>query len=108
MADQVLMSLTNALPGEDADFNAWFDEHVDEVLSVEGVVSARRFKLAAAQVPGAAPSEHQYFAIYEIEGDLEATLQRMYERRATGQNAPKRGIADDQTRIWAFEQITTP
>jgi hypothetical protein len=108
MTDRILMSLTNALPGEDAEFNAWFDEHLEEVLSVPGVISARRFKLADAQVPGAAPSEHQYFAIYEIEGDLEATLQQMYDRRVSGQNVPKRGIADDQTRIWAFEAITTP
>jgi hypothetical protein len=105
MSESILISFTNSEPGRDAEFNEWFDEHVREVLSVPGVVSARRFRLAAAQVPGATESAHQYFAIYEIDGDLEETLQQLWERRAGGLNVRKRGIADDETQIWAFEQF---
>jgi hypothetical protein len=105
MSDKVLISLTNAAPGQELEFNTWFDEHVLEVLQVDGVVSARRFELSGAQLDGAPASDHQYLAIYEIEGDTEAVLGRMLARRRDGLNVPKRGIDDSVTKIWAFDQL---
>jgi len=60
---------TNAVDGRDAEFNAWYSgPHLDDLRRLPGVVSARRFRIADAQVRDP-PSAHRYLAIYEIETD---------------------------------------
>src|SRR5690606_37901281 len=103
MPNNVIISLTRAAPGHEEEFESWFDEHLSEVLQVEGVLSARWFALAAEQLVGTPPSSHQYLAIYEISGDTARIWNDLAARRANGLNVPKRGIDDEQTRIWAFD-----
>lgn len=107
MAHNVIVSLTSALPGKEEEFALWFDEHLREVLHVEGVRSARRFSLAASQLPGADASEHGCLAIYEIDGDTANIWSELTARRTRGLNVPKRGIDDARTRIWAFDEVTS-
>jgi hypothetical protein len=58
------------------EYNQWYDSvHLRDVLAVEGVRSATRFKLAADQMfDDDAPGE--YLAIYEIEADDLAAVGR--------------------------------
>ena len=68
---------SNALAGKDDAFNRWYDEtHLPEVLQIEGVNAAQRFRLSAHQLQ---PDQaHQYLAIYDIDSDdVEATLERL-------------------------------
>lgn len=104
MSSYTFMALSNAKPGREDDYNAWFDgAHVPEVLAVEGFVSVQRLRLAAAQrTPG--PHPYRYAALYRIEtADIEATLSAL--GRAI-QNGTKTDAGDPQQRaIWVFEPL---
>lgn len=67
MAKQILVVVTNPIPGQEDEYNRWYSEqHLDDVLRVPGMVAAQRFKVAldsAKSLPG------PYLAIYEIETD---------------------------------------
>ena len=65
-------------PDKDADYNKWYnDTHLAEIVSVEGIVSARRF----APMDGNGP----YIAIYELDcDDLDAVVQRLGALGASG------------------------
>jgi hypothetical protein len=65
-------------PDKDADYNKWYnDTHLAEIVSVEGIVSARRF----APMDGNGP----YIAIYELDcDDLDAVVRRLGELGTSG------------------------
>ena len=77
------MAFTNAMDGREEEFNDWYDrQHVPDVLSVPGFVSAQRFVAADAQMTSV---QHKYMTIYEIEtDDLAATLSAFGTRAAEG------------------------
>jgi hypothetical protein len=55
-------------PGvSDEDFNRWYDAHLDEILSVKGFRSARRFQLEPVVGEGALP--FRFICVYETDGD---------------------------------------
>jgi hypothetical protein len=62
---------------DEADFNAWYDAHLDEILSIPGFVSAQRFRLEPVVVDDDVPVRYRYLALYEIEGDPEDLLAAM-------------------------------
>ncbi|MEH3067010.1 MAG: hypothetical protein PGN15_02800 [Aeromicrobium erythreum] len=64
---------TNPVSDADAErFNTWYDEvHVPQVVErVDGIVAARRYELASAQLaPAEALPAHRYLAVYDIASD---------------------------------------
>ncbi|OBI23620.1 MULTISPECIES: DUF4286 family protein [unclassified Mycobacterium] len=58
-------------PDREDEYNTWYDQiHIPELLTLTGIVAARRFR----PVDGNGP----YVAIYELEGDdLQAVLDNM-------------------------------
>ena len=84
-------------PDREADYHKWYnDTHLAEVVSVEGIVSARRF----APVDGNGP----FIAIYELDADdLAATLKRLGALGRSGQMSPLEDLQLDPppvTRIY--------
>ncbi|MDT5370568.1 MAG: hypothetical protein QOC62_4999 [Mycobacterium sp.] len=65
-------------PDREADYHKWYnDTHLAEIVSVDGIVSARRF----APTDGNGP----FVAIYELDcDDLDAVVERMGELGASG------------------------
>jgi hypothetical protein len=65
-------------PDREADYHKWYnDTHLAEIVSVDGIVSARRF----APTDGKGP----FIAIYELDcDDLDAVIQRLGELGASG------------------------
>lgn len=63
--------LTQALPGREAEFEAWYDnQHIPDVARVPGVVSARRFHVETVMSNAATPPlPWVSLALYEIESD---------------------------------------
>jgi len=83
----------------DEEFNAWYDAHLPEILSIPGFVSARRYRLEPVVKDAAEPVSYRYLAAYEIEGDPETLLEEMAklrlgtvdtyaERKALGDEGP--------------------
>lgn len=62
----------------EAEYHKWYNEtHLAQIVSVEGIVSARRF----APTDGTGP----FIAIYELDcDDLDAAVKRMSEVNLTG------------------------
>jgi hypothetical protein len=59
---------TNPLKDCDDDLNSWYDNnHLADILSVDGVISAQRYRVVEMAPPQV--STHQYFAIYQVETD---------------------------------------
>ena len=67
----------------DADFNRWYDAHLDEILSVKGFRSAQRFQLEPVVGDGALP--HRFICVYEIDGDPREAVAEL-ERAGMGSN----------------------
>ena len=68
MAKYVFVVFTEPVDGQEAEYNQWYsDVHIPDVLKLDGVVAARRFKLAAMNPPQ--DGHPSYLALYEIETD---------------------------------------
>ncbi|MFT4123847.1 MAG: hypothetical protein QM635_08445 [Microbacteriaceae bacterium] len=64
-----LVSLTNALPGRDGEFQDWYwGRHIPEILALPGFVGARCLRLEGEPGPIA---PYRYATIYEIDGSAE-------------------------------------
>jgi hypothetical protein len=81
MARYTLVVLTNATDGRDEQFNDWYDnQHLPDVLALEGFVAAQRFRLADLDPPQ--KSRHRYMALYHIEADDLAAANRALMKAA--------------------------
>ena len=80
MARYLFLVMANAVAGCDEVLNKWYDEvHVNEMLSVPSVCSARRYRLAGTPAGG----EGRFLTLYEVESDDLAQVQaELLERGA--------------------------
>lgn len=68
MAKHVLVALTSPAEGKEVEYNNWYNEvHIPEILSVPGIISARRFRIKVVRAPGS--PKWKYLAVYEVETD---------------------------------------
>jgi hypothetical protein len=76
-------------PDCEAEYHDWYnDTHLEEICSVEGITSARRF----APTDGSGP----FVAIYELDcDDLDAVVDRLRELGASGKMSSLRYLSMD-------------
>ncbi|MBW2448147.1 MAG: hypothetical protein JRG83_19805 [Deltaproteobacteria bacterium] len=79
---RALMLVASSATDEDRvdEFNEWYDRHVQELLQLEGIVSATRWEASEhALIPGLDSIDgRRFLALYEIEcDDLEALRDRI-------------------------------
>lgn len=86
-----MLVLSNARPGTDEEFNAWYDQHmVDTVEKLDGFATGQRF--AVSTLTGAPESPFRYLAVYEVEGDrVERALEQFHQGRAERAEAAAAG-----------------
>jgi len=98
--------LTNPVEGLEDEFNDWYtSKHLDDVLKLEGFVSAQRFRFVSKD-PEQAPS-HKYMALYDVEtDDLWATHQKLVDVARTDAMPFSPGIDDSTIVGWYYEPIT--
>jgi hypothetical protein len=98
MSRYLFTVFSDAIPGGDEVYNAWYnDQHLGDVLKVDGFVAAQRFKLAATAPEGT----HKYLAIYEMEtDDPQATLKKLFAAAQSMYMAPEIDKANVQTRLY--------
>lgn len=76
MAEYKLLVLSNPVDGQDDEFNHWYDTvHLPDVLAVDGVVGAERFRLLSG-------GRWRYLAIYSLECDDPAAVEAELKARA--------------------------
>ena len=101
----ILLGLMNAVEGEEAEFNRWYDEqHLDDVLAIPGMISARRFHVVEnPDNPDATP--WRYLTIYEVEPDAIATIPAELRRRIGEKIIPISEALASERVGWFFHQI---
>ncbi|MCY3576122.1 MAG: hypothetical protein OXH53_02295 [bacterium] len=114
----VLLVFTNPVVGLEDQYHQWYDTHLHEVVSCDGVVSGRRYQMS----PDAdvltpewmrihadrrdLPMPFEYLAIYEIEGDLPLAVQTI---TTEGNYSFRPGDSLDYSTVamWTFTQTGT-
>lgn len=89
-------------PDREADYHQWYDDtHLAEIVSVEGIVSARRF----APVDG----NGSFIAIYELDcDDLAGAKQRLAELGRSGRMSSLRHLQLDPPPVMrVYREIAT-
>ena len=107
MSKHIVIALTNPVEGQEQVFNNSYDnEHIPDMLSLPGCVSAQRFRLSDVQVPNR-PTPHRYLAIYEFEAEkVELAIKTFLERAGTPAMRGIDGVARDATFLTAiFEPL---
>jgi hypothetical protein len=69
-------------PGEgvsDAEFDAWYDAHLDEILSMPGFHSAQRYRLEPAVVADGVAFPFRNVVVYQVDDDTAALMRGMEE-----------------------------
>jgi hypothetical protein len=80
VAHYEVVVLSNPVEGREDEYNRWYDEqHLKDVLAVDGIISAQRYKTA-----GPTPNPFAYMAVYGVEtDDLSAMLGDIGARAGT-------------------------
>jgi len=73
---------SNWMPGKEAEFHAWYSEHVSQILSVEGFESARR--MTGLQMEGRDMPDYSHVTAYEISGDVDEAFRNLKAAREAG------------------------
>jgi len=63
------------------EFNKWYDEHLDEILSVPGFVAAQRFRIEPWSEDPEASGPYRFLAVFELDGDLATIMAEMEKMR---------------------------
>jgi hypothetical protein len=103
-----ILYFSNPVEGHEDGFNKWYDtHHLKEVLAVDGIVSAQRFRLAQTDQPN--PPSHKYLAIYRWETeDLEATRKTLEAAVASGTVTGTPHMDSPHAVMWFYEPIGEP
>lgn len=89
MSRHEFLVLSVPCEGEDTEFNRWYsDEHLPDVLSVPGVVSARRFRILDARSQVDSLPRWSYVAIYTIEAEQPYTVLDEIRKRSGTREMP--------------------
>lgn len=111
----VLLVFTNPVVGLEDLYHRWYDIHLREVVSCDGVVSGRRYRMSpdADVLTPEWMRTHadrrdlamlfEFLAIYEIEGDLATTIQAITTKDDYSVQ-PGDSLDYDTVAMWTFTQ----
>jgi len=79
-----LVVMTTPIEGREQEYNDWYREvHLNDLLEVDGIKSAQRFRLSRVVAPAGKPLP--YLAIYDVETDnIDKTLEDLQNRATSG------------------------
>jgi len=97
---------TEPAAGKEDAYNAWYtNEHLSDVLKVEGFVAAQRFKLV--DVENNTLPASRYMAIYEIEADDPKTvLDRLVAAAGAGTMLTSETLDQGSAKTILYQPIT--
>jgi hypothetical protein len=97
-ARDLYVVFSRPLDGREEDFERWYDEvHIPELLELDEVIAARRYRLVAGEV-----GEATSMAVYECAGDGQATADAIATAMTSGTKTPTDAIdtASMRRTIW--------
>jgi hypothetical protein len=111
MPNHLLIIMSNPTPGNEDEYNRWYEKHLVETVETHpGILSGRRFK--QAELPGRPAHPYSYVAVYEVAEDAldeayEYFIGRRRDRDAAARDghtplAPVPGVMDIGGSMVAF------
>jgi hypothetical protein len=100
-----LIALTNPVEGREAEFDAWYERHVRDILRLPGFVAAQRHRVTFRQ-RGAESMAWQHLAIYEVETDDLDSVMREMDRRVGTDDVPLSSALDAKRMAFFVEPIS--
>jgi len=99
-----LIVLSNPIKGKEKEYNEWYSNiHLQEIVKIDGFISAQRFKLAEEQQMD--NQTYKYMAIYEIENEnIGDSIKKLNEAAGSLTMAPV--IDVDNVHVSIFKSIT--
>jgi hypothetical protein len=80
MPHAIMLAFTQPTSSETENaYNDWYsNKHIHDLVTIPGVIAATRYKIAqdVETLPGVVGPPQGYLAIYEIEGETEADLEK--------------------------------
>jgi hypothetical protein len=97
---------TGPAPGREDDYNRWYNEqHLTDVLAVEGFVAAQRFRIV--ELDSNSQPASRYMAIYEIEAENpKEVLDRLTETALSGGMAMSDALDTAGAKTILYQPIT--
>jgi hypothetical protein len=97
----VFVVFTQPVDSRDAEYNEWYDSvHVADVERLDGVVSARRYRLAEMEPPQA--GHPPYLALYELDVDDVSDVPRAIQRAIAEGRMPISDALDRSANVTAY------
>jgi hypothetical protein len=92
---------SNPVEGREHEFNDWYsNRHLDDLLAVPGVISARRLTLADQQARQV-EQPFKYLALYEVEtDDPQAFIDELIARAETGRIPRSSALSTDLSAVF--------
>ncbi|MGW4796606.1 hypothetical protein ACWEPC_29720 [Nonomuraea sp. NPDC004297] len=92
MAKAIMAVFSNpASPEREDEYNTWYDQvHIKDLLSLPGIGSATRYRVADA--------EHRYVALYELHDSVEAVVSQL--GCLSTEVSPALDLAGTRTYFW--------
>jgi hypothetical protein len=97
-----LLVLSNPTTDRDDEFNDWYDKvHLDDVFDVDGVVGGERYRMRSGE-------EWRYLAIYELDCEDPAAVERELNARAGTEVMPLSDAFDLSHYFMGAAELITP
>jgi len=90
-----LVVMTKPVQGREPEYNDWYQNvHLDDLVAIDGVKSAQRFRLNQAVSCDKPPLP--YLAIYDVETeDIDGVIRQLSERPQTGRMVVSTALSNE-------------
>jgi hypothetical protein len=106
MSRNVLVVLSDPVPGLEDEYNQWYDEvHLPEVLALEGFTSAARFVVPGPSGLARPRLRQKYLAVYGISGDVADATASLRDAVRSGRIVLPACIDSDSICITPFSPV---
>ncbi len=104
MPKYVMVATANAKPGQEVEFNSWYETyHLPEICDISGVVSGRRLE---AVENGFSQSKMHYITIYELETEHpDKVVGEIMRRTQAGEMTQTTSIDPEGASIYFYRQV---
>ncbi len=104
MAKYKMIVFSQPKPGQEEEYNDWYQNvHLQDVVAIDGIISAQRYRLAATLAGEAAAP---YAAIYSVEAENpEPVMTALAQRAMAGEMQISDAFDTENTVALIYEEI---
>jgi hypothetical protein len=89
----------------EAEFMAWYDQHIPEILETDGFVSAQRYRVTPITHDGPSPPRQRYLVLWETTKDINELRAELSRRGAAGEFTLPEWFTQTRYLTWSCEPV---